>query len=373
MESIQRKAPGRGPWTAQPGPNETTVRVGTILAIPEVLRKLGADPADVLSRAGLRLDLFDNPDNRISHAARGRLFSHCVASTGCLHFGLLVGQQAGLHSFGLVGLLAKYSPDAGTALRSLVRFFHLHNRGATADLAVDGDRATLSYGAYQPQVEAADQIGDGAVAAMLNIMRGLCGPDWVPEEARFAHRRPEDVEPYRRLFNAPLRFDAERYGLVFATRWLSRSLPDVDHELVRLLQQQIDALEARHGEDFPAQVRSVLRSALLTDATGADSVAALFSMHSRTLNRRLNAFGTSFRALMDESRFEIARQLLEDSSMEVRLIADLLGYADASAFTRAFRRWSGTTPAQWRAERRAGSPRSRQAKKMAPGHGAKSS
>lgn len=274
-----------------------------------------------------------------------------MASTGCLHFGLLVGEQAGLHSFGLVGLLAKYSPDAGTALRSLVRYFHLHNRGAAADLAVDGDRATLGFGAYQPQVEAADQIGDGAVAAMLNIVRGLCGPDWAPVEARFAHRRPDDVEPYRRLFGAPLRFDAERYGLAFATRWLSRPLPDVDPELLRLLQQQVDALESRHGEDFPAQVRSVLRSALLTDAAGAESVAALFSMHSRTLNRHLNAFGTGFRQLVDEGRFEIARQMLEDSSTDVRLIADMLGYADASAFTRAFRRWSNSTPARWRAQR----------------------
>jgi len=80
-------------------------------------------------------------------------------------------------------------------------------------------------------------------------------------------------------------------------------------------------------------------------------VAALFSMHSRTLNRPLSAFGPSFRELVDESRFEIARQMLESSSLGVSRIADMLGYADASAFTRAFRRWSGTTPARWRADR----------------------
>ena len=71
-------------------------------------------------------------------------------------------------------------------------------------------------------------------------------------------------------------------------------------------------------------------------------------MHSRTLNRRLNAFGTRFQALVDEIRFEIARQMLEDSRREVGQIAMTLDYADASAFTRAFRRWSGTTPAEWR-------------------------
>jgi AraC-like DNA-binding protein len=74
-------------------------------------------------------------------------------------------------------------------------------------------------------------------------------------------------------------------------------------------------------------------------------------MHSRTLNRRLNAFGFGFQQLVDESRFEIARQMLEDSAMEVGQIAELLDYAAPGVFTRAFRRWSGTTPAEWRAAR----------------------
>jgi len=75
-------------------------------------------------------------------------------------------------------------------------------------------------------------------------------------------------------------------------------------------------------------------------------------MDRRTLNRRLNAFGTGFQELADEIRLEIARQMLEDSTMEVIQIALLLDYADASAFTRAFRRWTGTTPASWRARQR---------------------
>ena len=87
----------------------------------------------------------------------------------------------------------------------------------------------------------------------------------------------------------------------------------------------------------------------VTGHSRAAQVAALFSMHSRTLSRRLDAFGVNFQALVDEGRFEIARQMLGDSAMDVRQIALLLGYADPSAFTRAFRRWSGSTPGRWRA------------------------
>ena len=328
---------------------DSTVRIGTALAIPDLLRSLGANPEEVLAEVGYDLKLFDDPEKRIPVAARNRIVSHCATRTGCPHFGFLAGQQNGLHSFGLLGLLVKYSPDVGTALRSLVRHFHLHVSGATLDLVVEGDLTLMTWEVHQSAAEAVDHIGDAAVATMHNILRELCGPDWRPTEAWFAHRKPVDVSPFRRFFRVPLRFDAEQFALVFSTRYLKRRLPVIDDELRRLLQRQIDTLEARHSDNFPEQVRSVLRTALVTGHTRADQVAALFGMHSRTLNRRLNDFGIGFQQLVDESRFEIARQMLEGSAMEIGQIAELLDYAAPSVFTRAFRRWSGNTPAEWRA------------------------
>jgi AraC-like DNA-binding protein len=330
---------------------DQTVRIGSIWAIPDLLNDLGTDPAEVLTAAGLNPTLFDDPDRLISFAARGRLFRQCVARSGCQHFGLLVGQRGGLNSLGLVGLLVKHAPDVGAAMRSLVSYYHLHAHGAVLGCTVDNDVAMLTYDIYQRNAEAVDQVGDGAIAIMMNIMRALCGPDWRPIEVWFAHRKPADVRPFRQFFHAPLRFDAERNTLVFSAHWLSLRLPVVDPELKRLLQKQIGAIEARHGEEFPDLILSVLRSALMTNQGSADQVAALFSMHSRTLNRRLGAFGTTFRALVDESRFEFARQMLEMTALDVSQIATLLNYADASGFTRAFRRWSGTTPAVWRTRR----------------------
>jgi AraC-like DNA-binding protein len=334
---------------------EATARVGGVQAIPAVLRSLGVDPAPVFADAGVDLALLENPENQISFADRGRLLRHCVTATGCLHFGLLVGQHSGLHQLGLVGLLVKYSPDVGTALHSLARYFHLRARGAVVTLTLDGDAASLGYELYHRQSEASDQVVDGALAFEFNIMRTLCGATWKPSEACFAHREPVDVGPFRRFFQCPLSFDAGNNVLVFEASWLNRRMPTDDPTLRALLQQQIDALEVAHGTDLPAQVRSVLRTALLTRHAGAEQIAALFSVHPRTLARQLQACGTRFQALVDEVRFEISRQLLEQSAMDVREVAAALDYADQSAFTRAFRRWSGTTPAQWRAER-AGAP-----------------
>ena len=327
---------------------QSTLRIGANIGVPEVLRNLGVDPSEILAEIGIELSLFDNPNNPISYLARGRMFAHCAERTACPHFGLLVGQRAGLSSFGVVGLLAKHSPDVGFALRSLVRYMHLHVRGANVTLSTDSDLAVLEYQIYQPRARGNDQVGEGAVAVAFNIMRDLCGTDWEPVEARFAHRKPEDVKPFRRFFQAPLRFDAEQYAVVFSASWLHQPMPDTSPELLLLLQREVNELELNQETDFLEQVRSLLRTTLVTGHSSADQVAELLSMNRRTLNRHLNVLGTNFQKVVDEIRFEIARQLLEDSAMEILQIALFLGYSNASAFTRAFRRWSSTTPANWR-------------------------
>jgi AraC-like DNA-binding protein len=332
-----------------------TLRIGATMGVPDVLESLGMDPAEVLAEVGLGLELFDDPNNRIAFTARGRMLEHCAKRTGCPHFGLLVGQKAGLSSFGLVGLLAKYSPDVGSALKSLMRFMHLHVRGATTTLVIGPELAELEYQIYQSGARGNDQVGAGAVAVAHNILCDLCGNDFKPIEARFAHREPENLESFRKFFKAPLRFNCEQYAVVFSVKWLDRPLGESSSELLHLLRKEIDRLELGSADDFVQQVRALLRITLVTGHASADRVADLLSMHRRTLNRHLNAHGISFRKLVDEVSFEISRQLLKDTDMEIIQIASVLGYSNASSFTRAFRHWSSKTPARWRIEAKDGS------------------
>ena len=150
----------------------------------------------------------------------------------------------------------------------------------------------------------------------------------------------------------PPTFDAAEYAVVFDASWLNRPVPEGDVQLVRLLQQHILALETKYEGDLVAQVRAVLRSAILAGHAGEEQIAALLSLHKRTMHRRLVAEGTQFRVLDAECRYDIARQLLEHSALAITEIAATLGYAEASVFTRAFRRWSGTTPTRWREQSR---------------------
>jgi AraC-like DNA-binding protein len=331
-------------------PKDVTVRIGGSAALPAVLSQLGFDPTQVVAEAGVDPALFDDIDNLISFVARGRLLGHCVARTRCAHFGLLLGQQAQLEHLGLLGRLVQSTPDVGTALRSLVRYSLAHVRGAVITLEVYGASARLGYASVHPEVEATDQISDGSIAFLFKILRTLCGPAWRPTELLFARREPEDLEPFQQYFRAPLRFNAAQFAIVFAAEWLAHRLPTADPASCASLQLQVEALVARHREDFPEHVRCVLRTTSLTGPSRLDDVAAAMSLHARTVGRRLAAAGVTFQALVDEDRFERARQLLENTALEVNDIAAALDYADASGFIRAFRRWTGTTPGDWRAQ-----------------------
>jgi AraC-like DNA-binding protein len=331
---------------------EVMVRIGPIMGVPAALASLGFDSREVLAEGGFDIGLFDNPDNLISFIARGRLMAHCAAKANCPNFGLLVGQHTELRSLGLPGLLARHSPDVRTALNNLVRYFHLQSHGSMLTLHENNGIVTLGYHIRQANSLANDEVGAGAVAVMFNVLRELCGPNWLPREAWFRHRQPLDTRPYRQFFQSHLQFNAEQNAIFFLASWLNIPLKDAHPDLYKMVQQQINSLEVQQASNFPEQVREVLPEAILRGGSNADQVAALFSMHPRTLNRHLQAYGMTYQELRDEVSYTMAAQLLNETGLEVSQVATNLNYADARSFIRAFRRWSGTTPARWRAQQK---------------------
>lgn len=329
-----------------------SVRLGFAKEIVSLLYELGADPNKIITAAGLDPHEFQDGNNAVPFAALGRLLGRCVACTGCADFGLRVGQKVSISRLGLLGGLMQHSRTVGDALGSLVRHFHLQDRGAAPLLSVDGEVAMLAYAVYDPGIESADQISDAAIATCLAVMRALCGPEWIPAEVLLPRCAPSDPFAYGRLFGAPVRFNEEVAALVFPATWLPHRIADAKPMLHELLANRIEQLEAVSQMDLRDELRRILRFRLLRRNCSATKIADLFSIHRRTLNRRLSAEGTGFRVIVDEMRFEIARQILADTAMPLSQVSAVLAFSEASAFTRAFRRWSGVTPTAWRAQHR---------------------
>ena len=326
-------------------------RVGALGVLPALLRQLGVDPAPVLTAAGLDASALDVAGNTIPYAAFAKLLDEGARRSGCAHFGLLGGQAWHLSSLGMLGELIRHSATVGDALRTGVVYHHLNSQGGVVFLRQDGAVAEFGYAIYHRVERGANEIYDAVLATLVNFMRELCGAGWVPSEVLVAHAAPADASPYRRLFRCPVRFDAELNALRFGAHWLDQPVAGADRNALRELRRQADALAQPELID---RLRRSLRVLLLKGVASGDAVADMLAMHRRTLNRRLEALGTTFREVLDDVRFDAACELLAATQLPLDDVAAALGYAGVSPFSRAFRRRAGTAPGQWRRDAQAG-------------------
>ncbi len=347
-----KKNPGLNPLPTRllttSGPSD--VRIGPVLAIPAVLTDLGVRPERAFAQAGVDLRLFEDTESRMQFEALGRLFDTCVALTGCPHFGLLVGERFDLKGFGALGYLMLNSATVGEAIRSLLLHLHLHDRGAAPVLlAPDPSTVMLGYSIYRHGTPGTVHIYDAAIAIGHRILEALCGPTWKAQRVQFSHGQPDSSAPYRRVFRSSVRFDADVSAIVFASSWLERPIEGADATLHDHLARAIQDAVDNGPMTFADQVQGVLHQMVLSGTASAGAVSRLFAIHERTLRRRLEEEGKSLQQLINQTRFELARQLLQNTGLSVSEIATALRYADPNAFSRAFRNWANLSPTQWRA------------------------
>lgn len=324
------------------------VHLNALRGLPEVLEGLGVRCEPILAAAGLRREDFADYERTHSFKHLDDLLGACVRQARCPHFGLLVGQKVDLHSLGIPGRLALHARDVRAGLRDFVGYFALHDSGGGPSLAIHDGTVSLAYGIHTAGIRNADQVYDLCAAAMCNIMRQLCGPGWQPDLILLPRRRPANIGPYLEILGPPVRFDAVQCAILFPASWLQKPIVDADPLLHTLLEERA-AGELRNGRPFlPGEVRHVIRLMLLDGQHSRAALAARLGMHERTLGRRLQEAGTTFQALLDEARADVARQLLRDTRTSIARIAISLGYRDPTVFTRAFRRWTGTTPREYR-------------------------
>ena len=326
------------------------IHLGVSKEIVPVLHEFCLDPDPLIRASGLDPSLFADGMSVLPFAALDRLYTLCVTRTNCSHFGLLVGQRATILSLGLVGRLMQHSDTVGDALSVFVANLSLQVRKVVPALTFSDDTALLTFATSQVEGMSAMHILDAALGVMVNILRSLCGPNWNPTEVLVPRAAPVNTEPYRRHFQASVRFNQETATLMFPARDLTLRMTGADPLLRAMLEERIQHLKGAQGSTLSDDIRRLLRTRLTSHRCSAEDIADLLSMHRRTLSRHLKD-SMSYRALTNEIRFEIARQLLEDTDVPLSQIAAALGYSEASAFTRAFRRWSGETPSTWRAER----------------------
>jgi AraC-like DNA-binding protein len=313
------------------------------------LDELGVEASAVLQQVGIDARILASASNRLPFDVVGRLLAACATASGCPHFGLLLGIRSGAEAAGVASDLARHAATVRDGLRQFIEHLHLHDRGGVAALNSSGtDYAELSYFIHYRDTPGMRPFLDASMAVACCVMRSFLGPLWAPSEVTLAHVRPRHTGPYRAFFRAPLRFDAPYSALVFPAGDLDRPIAGSDPDERNRLSKLVAELEATRPSTTRERALEAISRMMMAMPPSGDRVAQAVGIGRRRLRERLAAEGTSVKQLLEEVRCELARQLLDESHMPIGDIASALHYSKPGAFSRAFKRWTGRTPRQWR-------------------------
>jgi AraC-like DNA-binding protein len=331
------------------GASPADVSIAPLLPVPGLLLESSIDPAPVLAASGIAESAFADAGTRVPFGAAAQLLRDAALAAGREDFGLRVGQRFDFSSLGLLAMLMQGAPTVGDALRSLERHLHLHDRGAVVYLrAPHSGKVAIGYAVHDAATPGVALVYDLAMTIGAAMLRALCGPRWRAREVHLPHGRPAAPLAWRRFFDAPVQFDATAAEIWFDASWLAQRPPLADPAqqiaLLKVAQQNAAELALPLTE----RARHVSRALIMIGALTGDHVSEALALHPRTLRRRLAAEGGSLKSVAAAARFDVARQLLRGTSVPLGDIAEMLGYAELSAFVRAFRGWANCPPGQWR-------------------------
>lgn len=267
--------------------------------------------------------------------------------------GLHLASDFEIGALGPFSYAVLHAPTLGTALRNIERYSGSVAVGVALRLEVAHDTASLVFPVWTDDPEDARQLGEAAVLFLLRMLRRLAGPDWKPCDVGFRHEAPPDVREHERLLGGRVRFDQSADSIGFEADDLDRPVRDADRFLLPIVERQLqDVVVDRADVDPWREAVEMLVARHVCD--GHPSIRTLapeLGMSVRTLQRRLDERGLSYRQLVADVRLRLARQYLEADQPSLGEVAFLLGYSELSAFDRAFRAWTGESPSDHRRSR----------------------
>jgi AraC-like DNA-binding protein len=328
-----------------------TLSAHVLLRVVQFCARRGHDPERLCNEAGLSHALLLQKEARVPYVAVERLCQHAMAVVGDEHFGLHLAEDVGdaqHYDIGVLVLMA--SETLGAALERFARNTRYWGDGQRLDFVRDGDAMTIRSLFPAPKGPFRRQSEECALAEVVLGARALSGAPVQPRVVRFAHDAPRDQREHRRIFDCPLEFDAEHSEVSFDGAALATPMQNANATFLAVFERQVSDTLSRLPDPARASaaVRGTAQIALLRGGVTLEQAARQLGMSPRTLQRRLQAEGTSFVEIIDSMRHEMALAYL-GRGLPLPEVAELLGYSETSAFHHAFRRWTGQSPAQFMA------------------------
>jgi AraC-like DNA-binding protein len=341
-------------------PRETTVAASVVADMLNYLSARGLPTEAAVAATGLDPQFVTSADNRVRGSQVERLWGYAVAQTGDDVIGLHMGEDYNPGALDILGYVILSCRTIGEALEKLARYTSLLNDGMRMELVRDSRiaelRCTYVEGIDNYLLRAPQHAIDATWGGLARELRRLAGAPLQPTSVSFRHAAPRseaDRVEYDRVIGGPVRFGAAEDRFAVPIAHLDVTLPSANAALLHAFEQHAEAvLRTIAEENSPArQVARVVSQRLKGSTPVLDEVAKELAMSPRSLQRTLRESGTSYQTLLDDVRRDLAIRHLANPSTSAGQVGFLLGFSEPSAFHRAFKRWTGKTPSDYRVAR----------------------
>jgi AraC-like DNA-binding protein len=326
------------------------ISVATATGLLEAIRAAGGNPDHILHTVGLDRSAFSKPEAFIPSSSFAQLLEEAARATGDDCFGLHFGEHSNPKNIGPMCYVVLNSPTIGAGIENVERYHKVHNEAAKWFFALEGNHGYIRFVLTNVGVAVPRQHNECSMAAALNTFRLMVGSQWAPQEVQFAHEAPQQISEHLRVFRAPVLFGYETNAFVVDREFVERQIPAADPRLYRILKRYLERVlgEMPREDGLLTSVRRAIAESMRDEEPKITRVAKTLALTPRTLQRQLKERGVEFKKLIEDTRRRFALSYLRDRKHTITEIAFLLGYSEVSAFNRAFKRWTGSTPLDYR-------------------------
>lgn len=319
----------------------------------------GLEVEELCFRVGLDPNILTTPDQRIPASIHYAVWREIIKQTGDENLGLHFGGAFNVGNYGIAGYVLLNCPTLADVFEKYCRYTDIFCQGVPIRLLISEGMAFFECN-WSPGLMSQDDCleesrydAESMFAATLAAVKSVTGKELRPSMVSFRHASPVDISEYQRIFQTDLKFSMPFNRLAFNAAYLNWRVLSSNADLLSFFEQQADAMlgSLNGGDRYTPKVVHLIAAHLKGELPKIDAIATELSISSRHLQRELQAEGTSFQKLLDQTRQELALRHLENPTFSIHDIAFLLGFSAPSAFNRAFKRWMGKPPRDYRLTR----------------------
>jgi AraC-like DNA-binding protein len=327
-----------------------TVLTVSSRALVDACDALGLNTDELLAAAELTRAEVSDPDARIPVDKMSALWREAYARAGDPDLALHAAEALPFGAYTVIDFMARTAATIGTAFERISRYFPLINSVVELPIEIAGDHVRVDMVDKRGGNKLPRSYAEYVLAAVVLRTRIAVGVELPLIRVELAYEAPADHREHVRIFGCPVQFATERTGFVLSREVWDTPLQRGDSGLAAILERHAQMLlaELPKVSDDIEQVRAMIREQLEGGDPSLDSVARKLGMSRRSLQRRLTAENVTYAQVLDDVRSTMARAYLGQRDLSIAEIAYLLGFSEQSSFTRAFRRWTAVSPAEFR-------------------------